>query len=210
MMTLSTVQPPPFADEAGLTQLQKAQLFLDWDYFMRAGFEAQAFTPELYRFFIHYCRFIAHTSRHIFWQTYFDDKLSAFRSFLRQFGGDRVCAEYPDMTWLEAPGQDLKLAMCRRAAQVYGPLSTMLNDLEENHQQMGLIWADFAQQNQIQSAPIAPAYRLGPNSRQLLSYCISIALECQLPPPPLQQMMPFFAPSLEAEQSPTLFQEVLV
>lgn len=204
------VQTPYFTDEEALHGSQKAQIYLDWGYFIQSGFEYHAFTMGLYQFLVSHCKFIAHSNHQFFWQTYFDYGLQACRAFLRQFGGDRCSAEFPSDDWLQAPYRDLKLAMCQRMAQVYEPITTVLDDLERNHQNMVVMWFEFAQRNNIQSLP-AEDYRITANTRSLLRYCLAIALERQLPEPSFQQIMPFIVlPANGQTNGPqmTLFNEV--
>ncbi len=211
---------PYFSDEDEPQQISadwKAQLFLNWDYFIRSGFENHTFTLGLYHFLIHQCSFSSTHSHQLFWQHYFDHSLPAFRAILHQFGGDRYCAENPGTIWLHqgAPCSDLKLAMCDRLTQVYAPINTVLNDLEQNHQQMVRMWLDFAQHNQVETETVPGEYYITENTHRLLEFCISIALEQTAKPPVLQQVMPFTIPGLrlngsENNEKAHLFQEGVV
>jgi hypothetical protein len=169
---------------------EKEQLLLAWQRLLLSGFKNLFFTGPLYRFLVHHCHFSAHRNREQFWNFYLNGSISRFRSFLAQFGGDRVSAEQGNHLWLNGPATDLKEAMCCEASRLYAPLSQVLQDLEIKHEEMIAAWHDFAVAANITAATLPPAYQVSENTRHLLAYAATIALRRQRPLTGLQLMFP--------------------
>ncbi len=188
---------------------EKEQLLLAWQRLLLSGFKNLFFTDPLYRFLIHHCYFSAHRHREQFWNFYLNSSISRFRTFLGQFGGDRVSAEHGNHLWLDGPAADLKEAMCREASRLFAPMSQVLQDLEIKHEEMIAAWHDFAVAANITAATLPPAYQVSENTRHLLAYAAYIALRHQRPLTGLQLRFPLQA-QLLLSPLPVENQEVVI
>jgi hypothetical protein len=168
---------PTFADEAHLDAADKQQILQDWQRFMTGGFRQCCFTQRLYDFLGHSCAFIARRNRLTFWATYFNAETICLQLFLNQFGGNGRSVDYNTHTWLDGPAADLKQAMCRETARLYAPLLQVLEDLEQQHAELGRAWQAFAITSGVPDPGFPPHYLISENARNLLAYAARIALD---------------------------------
>lgn len=183
-MTNSPIQLLPagedqyiLADEEHLEAADKQQILQDWQRFMAGGFRQSCFTERLYDFLCHSCAFITRRNRLTFWTTYFNAEAICLRLFLNQFGGNGRSVDYNTQAWLDGPAADLKQAMCQETARLYAPLLQVLEDLEQQHAELGRAWQAFAIASGVPDPGFPPHYVISENTRNLLAYAARIALD---------------------------------
>jgi len=164
-------------DEALFPAAAKVAVLQDWQRFIHSGFKKIFFTEALWRTLHTSCGFMAHYGRERFWRYYFDEaEIGRLRALVDQFGGDRRAAEGGDHSWLGGPAADLKESMCQEMVLVYEPITTLLDDLVRQHNQLIAAWHEFARQADLPEMVLPAGYAVGENTRNLLAYAIQIAL----------------------------------
>jgi hypothetical protein len=105
-----------FIDEKFMSAVEKEAVLNNWVRFLKNGCKREQFTNRLYKHLINHCMFIAHYSRHGFYDFYFTTP-ERLRKFLSQFDGRGACmsVEYGMDIWLTGEYSDLNRAMVQQA-----------------------------------------------------------------------------------------------
>ncbi len=130
-MKQTTIETSHFTDVQYMTVQQKRRVLGDWVRFFAGGMPFERFTKRLYEHLIQHCSFIAHYSRHGFYQTYFADP-EALQRFLDQFDRSKGCVstEYGMTYWIR-DGNDVSQQYYDLNNAIVDAIADMLPTLRE-------------------------------------------------------------------------------